>query len=97
MTGTNSIDTTSSTTSSTFRMAVKPTKAPSMSENTAYCDWKKEVMIWQLTNTPLGCSKTVMAGTLFESLHGQARETILSSLKIEQICAEDGIDNMHVG
>lgn len=75
-------------------MAVKPTKAPSMSADTAYSDWKKQVQIWQLTNTPFGCSKTVLSGSLFEALTGQARDTVLSSLKIEEIVCDDGIDNM---
>lgn len=85
---------TESSSTSTSSMAVKPTKAPSMSVNTAYSDWKKQVTIWELTNATLGCNKTVLSGSLFEALTGQARDTVLSSLKIEQIVCEAGVKNI---
>ena len=75
-------------------MAVKPTKVPSMHQNLAYSDWKKEVKIWQMTNTPLGVNKAVLAGTLFESLTGQARSTVLSSVELDNIVSDVGVDNI---
>ena len=74
--------------------AVKPTKVPSMREDSLYSDWKKEIEIWILTNTNLGCTKEVLAGTLFESLTGQARSTVLSSLLVTEITSEHGVTNI---
>ena len=79
---------------STSSMAVKPTKAPSMGDDTPYSDWKKQVEIWQKTNEPLGVAKTVLAGTLFETLSGQARDTVLSGLQIDEICCDTGVANI---
>ena len=72
--------------------AVKPTKVPSLSENSVYSDWKKEVKIWRKTNNKLGVDKTVLAG--YESLTGQARSTVLSGLDEETISCDDGVDNI---
>ena len=74
--------------------AVKPTKVPSMREDLLYCDWKKEIEVWKFTNDNLGCSKEVQAGTLFESLTGQARSTVLSSLKVSEITSANGVVNI---
>ena len=74
--------------------AVKPTKVPSMRDDSLYSDWKKEIEIWKLTNDILGCTKPVLAGTLFESLTGQSRDTVLSSLKVAEITCDEGVDNI---
>ena len=70
---------------------VKPTKVPVMHDDLAYSDWKKEIAIWELTNTNLGCTKSVLAGTMFESLIGQARNTVLSELDVAKIACEEGL------
>ena len=72
-------------------MAVKPTKVPCMNENVAYSDWKKEIEIWEMTNTPLGVDKKVLVGSLFESLTGKARSTVLSSLQVKDITCDTGM------
>ena len=74
--------------------AVKPTKVPSMRDDSLYSDWKKEIEIWIITNETLGCAKSVLSGTLFESLTGQARNTVLSTLKVKDITSEDGVKNI---
>ena len=74
--------------------AVKPTKVPVMHDDLAYSDWKKEIGIWEMTNTVLRCTKAVLAGTLFESLVGQARNTVLSELTIAKIACDDGVVNI---
>ena len=48
----------------------KATKVPVMKENQLYVDWKKELEIWEGTNTELGVDKKVLAGTLFKALEG---------------------------
>ena len=74
--------------------SVKPTKVPSIGEDSLYSDWKKEIEIWQLTNNVLGCNKSVLAGSLFASLTGQAKDTVLSGLKTAEIMHDDGVDNI---
>ena len=65
-----------------------------MRDDLAYSDWKKEMEIWELTNSILGCTKPVLAGTLFESLTGQARNTVLSELDVSKIASDDGVDHI---
>lgn len=74
--------------------ASKSTKVPSMRDDTLYSDWKKELSIWEQTNIIRGVSKSVLAGELFESLHGTARSTVLSELTIAQIICDDGVKNI---
>ena len=73
---------------------VKATKVPVMKENQLYVDWKKELQIWEGTNTTLGVEPKVLAGTLFESLEGTAWQTVLSELTVPQIITEDGVKNI---
>ena len=74
--------------------SVKPTKVPSLRDDSLYSDWKKEVKIWINTNDKLGCIKSVLSGTLFESLTGQARSTVLSTLQVDEITDDDGVNNI---
>ena len=74
--------------------AVKPTKVPILHDDSAYSDWKMEIEIWETTNTILGCSKSVLAGSLFESLTGQARSTVLSELQVKNIVCDAGVENI---
>lgn len=61
-----------------------------MRDDSPYSDWKKEIEIWKMTNVILGCTNPVLAGSLFESLTGQARNTVLSSLKVTDISSDTG-------
>ena len=72
----------------------KSTKAPLMKPNQQYIDWKKELRVWEAINTAMGVDSKVQAGTLFESLEGIARQTILSELSVEEITATDGVKNI---
>ena len=73
---------------------MKSTKVPTLQDDTVYSDWKTEIQIWEHTNTDLGCTKKVLAGTLFESLIGQARSTVLSELEVSKIVCEEGVENI---
>ena len=75
-------------------MSKKATKAPALKPNQPYLDWKKELTIWEMTNTALNVEKRVQAGILFESLEGAPRRTVLSELKVEEISSEDGVNNI---
>ena len=70
------------------------TKVPAMRENQPYLDWKKELQVWEVTNTTLEVEKRIQAGVLFESLDGIARQTVLSELTVNEITAEDGVRNI---
>ena len=72
----------------------KATKDPVMRENQPYVDWKKELEIWVFANTTAGVDAPVQATSLFESLEGTARQTVLSELSVAQITAADGIKNI---
>ena len=72
----------------------KATKVPVMKENQPYEDWKKELQIWEVTNTALGVDKPIQAGTVFQSLDGTARQTVLSELTVEEITDADGVKNI---
>ena len=72
----------------------KATKVPAMRESQPYLDWKKELQIWQVTNAALGVASKIQAGTLFQSLEGVPRQTVLSELTVEEITHEDGVDNI---
>ena len=72
----------------------KPTKVPAMKQDQPFEDWKKELEIWQETNTTLGVDPKIQAGSLFESLDGVPRQTVLSELTVRQITAVDGVQNI---
>ena len=72
----------------------KATKVPLMRNDLLYCDWKKELTIWEKTNIIRGVDKSVLAGELFESLNGKPRSTVLSELEIDQISHSDGVQNI---
>lgn len=72
----------------------KSTKVPFMRDDLLYCDWKKEMTIWEKTNIIRGVDKSVLAGELFESLQGKARATVLSELEIDSILCDDGVKNI---
>ena len=75
-------------------MSNRATKVPALKPNQLYVDWKKELRIWQGTNVSLGVEKETQAGTLFESLDGVPRQTVLSELTVEDIICEDGVANI---
>ena len=72
----------------------KPTKVPVMKKSQAYRDWKKELEVWEATNTALDVEKKIQAGTLFESLEGIQRQTVLSELSVIEITADEGVKNI---
>ena len=72
----------------------KGTKVPVMRANQPYIDWKKELQVWEVTNTALKVEKTIQAGILFESLEGTPRQTVLSELSVAEITSENGINNI---
>ena len=72
----------------------KATKVPVMKKDRPYTDWKKELWIWESTNTTLDVDKKIQAGVLFESLEGIARDTVLSELSVEEISHADGVRNI---
>ena len=72
----------------------RSTKVPAMRENQPYADWKKELRIWQVTNTTLEVDKAVQAGMLYSSLNGTVRDTVLSEVGVEGITAQDGVDSI---
>ena len=70
------------------------TKVPVMKKDQQYTDWKKELQIWEATNTVLGVDKKIQAGVLFESLDGIPRQTVLSELTVSEITHENGVENI---
>lgn len=72
----------------------KPTKVPVMRKNQPYGDWKKELQVWEATNKILDVDDKILSGTLFESLEGISRETVLSELTVAQITASEGVKNI---
>ena len=72
----------------------RSTKVPTMRKSQPYADWKKELKVWQVTNTNLEVDEKIQAGILFESLEGISRETVLSELTVDQLTAEDGVQNI---
>ena len=72
----------------------KPTKVPAMRKGQPYGDWRKELKVWEATNTSLNVDKNIQSGTLFESLEGTARQTVLSELSVAELTADDGIQNI---
>lgn len=72
----------------------KATKVPVMRKDQQYIDWKKELKVWEATNTVLGVDKRIQAGILFESLDGIPRQTVLSELSVLEITNEDGVLNI---
>ena len=65
-----------------------------MRKSQPYTDWKKELQIWQATNTTLDVDRKIQAGTLFESLEGTPRQTVLSEMTVDQITDDDGVQNI---
>lgn len=72
----------------------KPTKVPVMRQNQPYGDWKKELEVWEATNKILDVDSKILSGTLFESLEGISRQTVLSELTVAEITAEEGVKNI---
>ena len=69
-------------------------KVPVMKEDQQFIDWKKELQVWEATNTVLEVDKKVQAGVLFESLEGIHKRIVLSELLVSEIVAENGIQNI---
>ena len=65
-----------------------------MSKDRPYEDWKKELQVWEVANNILSIDKKVRAAILFQSLEGLSRQTVLSELSVEEITAEDGVNNI---
>ena len=65
-----------------------------MKKNQSYRNWKKELQIWEATNEVLGVEGKVQAGTLFESLKGMPRQTVLSEMDVTDIIADKGVTNI---
>ena len=65
-----------------------------MKPDQPYIDWKKELSVWQATNTAIGVEKRIQAGILFESLDGPPRQTVLSELTVEEITSDVGVENI---
>ena len=74
--------------------SLKATKVPVFRKGMLYSDWRKEINIWQATNDLRKVKKEIQAGTLFESLEGKPRETVLSELTVAEIICENGLKNM---
>ena len=72
----------------------KASKVPTMSKDRPYEDWKKELQVWEVANNILSIDKKVRAAILFQSLEGLSRQTVLSELSVEEITAEDGVNNI---
>ena len=72
----------------------KPTKVPTMKRDQPYKNWRKELLIWQVTNSTLEVDKKVQGGVLFQSLEGIAHQIVLSELTVHDITSEDGVDNI---
>lgn len=70
----------------------KATKVPVMRPDQPYQDWKKKLQIWKVTNRQV--DKQIQAGVLFESLEGIASDTVLSELTVDEITADDGVEQM---
>ena len=47
-----------------------------MRKHQPYVDWRKELEVWQVTNTTLEVDKKIQAGILFESLEGSPRQIV---------------------
>ena len=54
----------------------RSTKVPAMRKHQPYVDWRKELEVWQVTNTTLEVDKKIQAGILFESLEGSPRQIV---------------------
>ena len=72
----------------------KPLKVPTMKTTQLFVDWKKELNVWQSTNTALNVDKKVQAGILFDSLSGLPQQIVLSQLSVDEIVADDGVKNI---
>ena len=69
-------------------------KIPVMKRDQRYIDWKKELQVWEATNTVLEMDVKLQAALLFESLEGVDRQIVLSELTASEIIAEDGLHNI---
>ena len=65
-----------------------------MKSNQQYADWKKDLRVWEATNTALGVETKIQAGILFQSLEGIAHQTVQSELTVEEIIHADGVKNI---
>ena len=70
------------------------TKVPVMRPNQPYEDWLKELRIWEATNVALCIEPKIQASSLFQSLQGTPRQTVLSELTVEEIIADNGVKNI---
>lgn len=73
---------------------MKPTKVPMMRSDQQYEDWKKELQVWEAQNSALGVGSNIQAGSLFQSLEGTPRQTVLSELSVGEITCDDGVKNI---
>ena len=74
---------------------MKPTKVPAMRKNQPYLDWKKELHLWQVTNSAIGVQRKVLGGVLYQSLEGIARDAVLSELTVEEMSDDEhGVSNI---
>ena len=69
-------------------------KIPVMKSDQRYIDWKKELQVWEASNTILEVDMKLQAALLFESLEGVHRQIVLSELTVSEIIAEDGFQNI---
>ena len=69
----------------------KPSKVPVMKQYQPFEDWQKELEIWEAMNTELGVEPKIQAGSLFESLEGLPRQTVLSELSVRGIISDNGV------
>ena len=65
-----------------------------MKTNQLFVDWKKELQIWKSFSTALNVNKKIQAGMLFESLSGLPQQIVLSELNVDEITADDGVENI---
>ena len=65
-----------------------------MKPDQLYDDWRKELQIWEAINTALGVKSKVQAGYLFQALEGTLRQAVLSELSTNQICSDNGVENI---
>lgn len=70
---------------------VKPTEVPVMEKDQPFEDWRKEIRIWEKTNTILNVDPIVQAGCLYKALKGLPKTTVTSELTEDEIMSEEGV------
>ena len=65
-----------------------------MKADQQFIDWKKELQVWEATNTVLEVDKKIQAWVLFESLEGIHKRIVSSELTVSEIVADNGIQNI---